>query len=140
MTNNGNDSPSVPKWDTAKKYQRFIEDQRIAESMGVIDKSAVAVYLEKYYEKHPKDNSYVGILARYTGMSKENVIAVLDAIDAMEFLAEYNPDGYSPYSYIAEENDDIKVTIENNLVFLGVDIQEKSIVSTDRKYIRNFAC
>lgn len=140
VTNNGNDSPSVPKWNTAKKYQRFIEDQRMAESMGIIDKSAVAVYLEKYYEKHPKDNSYEGILARYTGMSKENVIAVLDAIDAMKFLAEYNPDGYAPYSYIAEENDDIKVTIENSSVFLGVDIQEKNIISTDRKYIRNFAC
>lgn len=108
--------------------------------MGLIEKSSVTAYLDEYYEKHPLDNSYEGILARYTGMSKENVIAVLDAIDAMEFLAEYNPDGYAPYSYIAEENDDIKVTIENNSVFLGVDIQEKSIVSTDRKYIRNFAC
>lgn len=49
-------------------------------------------------------------------------------------------DGYAPYNYTAKEDDNIKVTIENNSVFLGVDIQEKNIISTDRKDIRNFAC
>ena len=139
VTNNTAGSISVPDWKVAKGYQRFIEDQRLAESTGLIEKSAVAVYLDKYYEEHPKDNSYEGILARYTGLTKENVIAILDGIEGLEFLANYNPDGYAPYSYMAKDND-IKVTIENNLVFLGVDIQEKSIISTDRKYIRNFAC
>ena len=122
------------------KYQRFIEDQRLAESAGLIEKSAVAVYLDKYYEEHPKDNSYEGILARYTGLTKENVIAILDGIEGLEFLASYNPDGYAPYNYTAKEDNNIKVTIENNSVFLGVDIQEKNIISTDRKDIRNFAC
>lgn len=139
VTNNTAGSISVPDWKVAKGYQRFIEDQRLAESTGLIEKSAVAVYLDKYYEEHPKDNSYEGILARYTGLTKENVIAILDGIEGLEFLANYNPDGYAPYSYMAKDND-IKVTIENNLVFLGVDIQEKSIISTDRKYIRNFVC
>lgn len=49
------------------KYQRFIEDQRLAESAGLIEKSAVAVYLDKYYEEHPKDNSYEGILRAIPG-------------------------------------------------------------------------
>ena len=100
------------------KYQRFIEDQRLAESTGLIEKSAVAVYLDKYYEKNPKDNSYEGILARYTGMTKENVIAVLDAIEGLEFLASYNPDGYAPYSYIAEEGVKVQVSIGGNTTSL----------------------
>ena len=117
----------------------FFAYQCLLENMGLIEKSSVTAYLDKYYEEHPKDNSYEGILARYTGLTKENVIAILDGIEGLEFLANYNPDGYAPYSYMAKDSD-IKVTIENNLVFLGVDIQEKSIISTDRKYIRNFAC
>lgn len=73
-------------------------------------------------------------------MTKENVIAVLDAIDVIKFLAEYNPDGYAPYNYIAEENEEIEVNIENDSISLGIDILDKSIISTDRKFIRNFAC
>ena len=122
------------------KYQLFIEDQRLAESAGLIEKSAVAVYLDKYYEEHPKDNSYEGILARYTGLTKENVIAVLDAIEGLEFLATYNPDGYTPYNYIAEEQEGVQVSIKNNTIFLGIDMQTKTIINTDRKFIRNFAC
>ena len=140
VTNNTAGTASVPSWDTAKKYQRFIEDQRLAESMGLIEKSAVATYLDKYYEKNPKDNSYEGILARYTGMTKENVIAVLDAIEGLEFLATYNPDGYAPYNYIAEEQEGVQVSIKNNTIFLGIDMQTKTIINTDRKFIRNFAC
>lgn len=122
------------------KYQRFIEDQRLAESTGLIEKSAVAVYLDKYYEEHPKDNSYEGILARYTGMTKENVIAVLDAIEGLEFLATYNPDGYAPYNYVAKEQESVQVSIKNNTIYLGIDMQTKTIINTDRKFIRNFAC
>lgn len=140
VTNNTAGTVSVPSWDTAKNYQRFIEDQRLAESMGLIEKSAVATYLDKYYEKNPKDNSYEGILARYTGMTKENVIAVLDAIEGLEFLATYNPDGYAPYNYVAKEQESVQVSIKNNTIYLGIDMQTKTIINTDRKYIRNFAC
>ena len=122
------------------KYQRFIEDQRLAESTGLIEKSAVAVYLDTYSEEHPKDNSYEGILARYTGMTKENVIAVLDAIEGLEFLATYNPDGYAPYNYVAKEQESVQVSIKNNTIYLGIDMQTKTIINTDRKFIRNFAC
>ena len=37
------------------KYQRFIEDQRLLENMGLIEKSSVTAFLEDYYEKHPLD-------------------------------------------------------------------------------------
>ena len=122
------------------KYQRFIEDQRLAESAGLIEKSAVAVYLDKYYEEHPKDNSYEGILARYTGLTKENVIAILDGIEGLEFLATYHPDGYAPYNYVAKEQESVQVSIKNNTIYLGIDMQTKTIINTDRKFIRNFAC
>ena len=139
VTNNTAGTISVPDWETAKKYQRFIEDQRLAESAGLIEKSAVAIYLDDYYKEHPKDNSYEGILARYTGMTKENVIAVLDAIEHLEFLASYEPNGYAPYHYIIED-DSIVLVIRNDALNINKDVLGKRSINTDKKLIRNFAC
>ena len=84
-------APSSPNWDEVKYYQRFVEDQRLAENMGLVEESAVTAFLNEYYEEHPRDNSYEGILARKTGMTKDAVIAVLDELDYITFLAEYDP-------------------------------------------------
>ena len=85
------DADLSPSWSKAKWYQRFIEDQSLAESMGLIEKSAVTAYLEDYYKEHPLDNSYEGILARYSGMTKDNVIALLDYIEYADYIAHYDP-------------------------------------------------
>lgn len=83
-------------WKESKEYQRFIEDQRIAENMGLVEKSAVTAFLEDHYAKYPLDNSYEGILARQTGLTKDEVIAVLDEMEQLEFLANYDPTNYYP--------------------------------------------
>ncbi|MBQ3436876.1 hypothetical protein IJG26_02925 [Candidatus Saccharibacteria bacterium] len=80
-----------PTWDEAKEYQRFIEDQSLMESMGIIEESAVTAFLDEYYEENPLDNSYEGILARYSGLSKEDVVALLDFFEYADYLADYNP-------------------------------------------------
>lgn len=91
----GNDGSGIgtaaPDWDKAKEYQRFIEDQSLMESMGMITESAVVAFLDDYYEKNPLDNSYEGILARYSGLEKEDVMALLDVIDYYNYIANYNP-------------------------------------------------
>ena len=88
----GNDvnAASSPNWNKAKYYQRFVEDQSLAESMGLIEKSAVTAYLEDYYKEHPLDNSREGILARYSGLDKETVVALLDVIEYYNFVANYD--------------------------------------------------
>ncbi len=78
-------------WDESKQYQRFIEDQALMESMGMIEESAVTGFLNKYEETHPIDNSYEGILARYSGLEKEDVVALLDIIEYGNYLANYDP-------------------------------------------------
>lgn len=83
-------SLNAPDWETAKNYQRFIEDQSLAESMGLIEKSAVSAFLDEYYEQNPLDNSYEGVLARYSGLDKETVVAVLDIIDYGNYIASYD--------------------------------------------------
>jgi len=92
-----------PNWDEAKYYQRFIEDQALAESMGLVDKSAVTAYLEKYYEENPIDDSYEGMLARYSGMDKETVTDLLDVIAYYNYVAEYNP--AERYAFAEEDLD-----------------------------------
>ena len=56
----------------------------------------VTAFLDGYYEKHPLDNSYEGILARRSGLTKDTVIALLDYADQIIFLANYDPTNYYP--------------------------------------------
>ena len=79
-------------WCENQIHQRFIEDQRFLENTGNVSDNAVATYLEGYYEKHPLDNSFEGILARYSGMTKDDVIATLDLIDGLNYIANYHPE------------------------------------------------
>lgn len=88
---NGVTGIATPSWDKAKYYQRFIEDQSLMESMGIIEKSAVTAYIEEYQEDYPLDNSYEGVLARYSGVSKEDVVAFLEDLEYYTYLANYNP-------------------------------------------------
>lgn len=94
------------------KCQRFIENQRLAENMGLIEKSSVTAFLEDYYEKHPLDNSFEGVLARKSGLTKEKVIATIDTINYLTFIVDYEPDGYYPLNYQKPEAE--KIQIENN--------------------------
>ncbi len=91
VAGNTTTSPVTPDWEDAKNYQRFIEDQQLAESMGLVEKSAVTAFLEEYEKENPVDNSYEGILARYSGLTKENVIALLDIMDYSNYIANYDP-------------------------------------------------
>ena len=74
----------------------FFAYQRLLENMGLIEKSSVTAYLEEYYEKHPLDNSYEGVLARRSGLTKENVIVLLNYAENLVFLANYNSANYNP--------------------------------------------
>ena len=75
-------------------YQRFIEDQRFLVSTGTdkVTVDAATVALTEYYKEHPLDQSYEGILARYSGMSKDDVIATLDLIEGLNYIANYHPE------------------------------------------------
>lgn len=74
-----------------KYYQRFIEDQRLFENNGLISKSSVTVALEKYYDENPLDNSPEGVLARYSGMTKDDVETTIAFINAVAYIANYDP-------------------------------------------------
>ena len=77
-------------------YQRYVEDQRLYENMGVIEKSSVQIALDDYYKEHPLDTSETGIIARYSGLTKDQVQLAFDFIDYYNYLAKYNPSELYP--------------------------------------------
>jgi|GEM_PF-4018808 len=79
-----------------KYYQRYTEDQRWLANSGLIDQSSVEKLISAYYDQNPLDNSYEGILARMSGMTKDDVIATLDLIDYVNFVAQYDPTDLYP--------------------------------------------
>ena len=131
------DAKESVSWETAKHYQRFIEDQRLAEAEGIIEQSAVTKALAEYYEEHPLDNSMEGILARYTGMKKEKVIAMLDFMKVAIFMSEYEPEGLYPYPKQPEEEKTI--SIENKYHIIDNDMKLQYDTIFDNKRYRNFA-
>ena len=133
------ESGAAPNWEKAKDYQRFIEDQSLMESMGIVKESAVTAFLNDYYEENPLDNSYEGILARYSGMTKEDVIALLDIIDYYEYIANYDAsERYAFGAPVVEEEpkalkfsdetaaDNVYVILSNDIVF--ADVRNRSFV------------
>ena len=89
-------------------YQRFIEDQRyiISASSGKdsdpVTIDPVSVALNDYYAEHPLDQSFEGILARYSGMTKDDVIATLELIDGLNYIANYHPEERADFLAVAD--------------------------------------
>ena len=128
----GNES-GVLSWEKEGKYfERFVEDQRLAENMGLVEKSSVTAFLEDYYEKHPLDNSLEGILARKTGLTKENVIATVDTINYLTFIADYNPDGFYPLNYQTPEEDEVHIEDKGYVDYENY-ISQSEIINIDTK-------
>lgn len=122
----------VPEWKMAQLYQRFIEDQSLAESMGLIEESAVSKLVRDYEQEHPIDNSYVGRLARAAGMTKdvaEDTLAVLAYYDE---VGKYDPSeryGFFEKEMRVEELE--KKNFESEQVLAGERPAEEKIVYRD---------
>lgn len=114
---------STPNWSETKDYQRFIEDQRLAEAEGIIEKSAVTEFLAEYYEKNPIDTSYEGLLARYSGLTKEKVEDTLATLEVIQWIAEYDPTDYAPYHKSEDklkEDKNTEIQFEENSIVASV--------------------
>lgn len=83
-------------WEENKWYQAYVELLEWMESARLINVSSTYDSIARYYDDNPLDNSYEGIIARYSGMSKDRVVAVLDLFQYVAFLADYNPKNLYP--------------------------------------------
>ncbi len=85
-------------WNEIKWYQAFVELLGWMESNGMVsaNTSTVNQAIAQYYKENPLDNSYEGIIARYSGKKKEQVIAVFNLMQYVAFLAKYDPSNLYP--------------------------------------------
>ncbi len=90
------DSSVNPDWEKNKWYQRYVEDQTLMEASGIIEESQVTAFVNKYYEQNPIDDSLEGIIARYSGMSKEEAEDVVAIAEYIDFIAKYDASGLYP--------------------------------------------
>ena len=74
-----------------KNYSMYNLDQRVLNEMGVIDTNSTVSFLEKYYKDNPLDESFEGRIARFSGMTKEEVSDTLALIEYYEYIANYDP-------------------------------------------------
>ena len=92
-------SAENPHWDSEiKYYQHWVAENRILDQMQYFNNpelgtgpNPVTAYREQYYTKYPLDDSRAGILARISGLTKEDSETVLAIIDYQNFLANYDP-------------------------------------------------
>ena len=124
------DASTNTNWETNKVYQRYVEDQRIMESMSD-QQSTVSLFLDKYYEEHPLDNSYEGILARFTGQTKEDVTLALMYMDYEKYVAQYDPtDRYVFMDGFMEEEEPVFFEFEEQPT---VALQQHEITYADTR-------
>ena len=120
-----------PKWDKAKYYQLFVGDQSLAESMGIIEKSAVTVAMEEYYEENPLDESYEGQLARWSGLDKETVSDALDVIAYYNYINNYDASERYAFGAPVVDEGEKDLNFENEYVMDGMTVALEGVVYTD---------
>lgn len=100
------------KWEEKKALydnaEAYIELDTVYTQLGLIDHSAVAEFLDDYYEKNPLDQSYEGTLARFSGLTKEEVVSTLAYMDYVEETAKYQP--AERYAFGSSDSKPILVT------------------------------
>lgn len=115
--------------DEYKYYSRYSEDQRLMEAAGIIEESQVAKFLDKYYEENPIDDSYEGIIARYSGLSKDTVEETLALVEYADFIANYDPTTYGPERY---QSPDDNIQFESSEVIASEEyIMNRYIIYDD---------
>ncbi len=90
-----NDEPMY-FWDEMRLYQSYSELLEWMESAGIINTSGVAKTAQVYYDENPLDNSYEGIIARYSGMKKDQVVAIFDLMQYVAWLKNYDATALYP--------------------------------------------
>ena len=97
-------------------FSAYNLDQRVLYDMGVTETNSTVAFLEDYYEKNPLDNSFEGKIARFSGMSKEEVSDTLAVIDYFQYISEYDPSERYAFGSPAVEMDNVLLFDNNNAV------------------------
>lgn len=114
-------------------YQQYMEWQDLLETTGVLGISGITTAMTDYYTENPLDQSYEGRIARFAGLSKDEVVEIIALLNYVEWLAEYDPSDLGPMPVQKNETD---LQYENTEVIAAEDgaiVAEKWRAGTRRK-------
>lgn len=111
--------------------ERYMLDQELGVAMGVYEKNQAVAYMEDYRKEHPLDNSMLGFIARRTGQTKEQARAVLAQMNALIFIANYEPEGLGPLFYVEPKVELSIESTENFMYVIGI-VRNNALIS-DKK-------
>ena len=114
-----------------KYYQRFIENERLLENMDPDYTSSVTKLGMEYYEANPVDDSFEGQLARFSGMSKEDVVDTLALLDYYNYVAQYDAGERYAFGGPVVDWEDNGAMFDNENVLAGAYILTNDIVYAD---------
>ena len=117
------------------KYSAYIALTEWMSASDLISRSSNSLAIARYYKNNPLDNSYEGIIARYSGQKKETVIAFLDLLNYADFLANYDPTDLYPLTpesetVITYDNPEIIATTEpaiNNQEIIFDELRNRTV-------------
>ncbi len=74
------------------QFKMFTSDKTAYNNVELFEGGAnpVLAFLDQYYEENPVDNSFEGYLARATGFTSSDIVAILEYLDTSGRLAYYN--------------------------------------------------
>lgn len=109
-----------------KYYQRYVENERLLENMYLGYESPVSRTFAAYHAENPIDDSFEGTLARFSGMTVEQVDTTLALIDYYDYVANYDPSERYAFGAPVVEADDT-IFYESN-----TQIAEEHIILANR--------
>ena len=131
-------STEIGSWDgEIKYYESFVQSMHQAVVEGYIEENPVETYISQYYEKHPIDTSYEGTIARFSGMTKDQVSATLAFINVANFIAEYEPRSLYPTPQNSDDDALNPSPATRDVVFETYVASVSSIRLNSRKYLSN---
>lgn len=121
-----------PHFDELLYAQHFAEDQRIATQIELDETrredgtvtSPILAFKEAWYEVNPIDTSEAGLIARYSGITKDDAEDIIALVDYYNYLANYHPPEEEKVEYKLE----LKQGIKNDFVATILNIIEFSDV------------
>lgn len=125
------------KWENMNKwFARYNENERLLESIDPDYQSPATKLANQYYEENPLDQSFEGTLARFSGMTKEDVSDTLALIDYYRFLNEYEPE--ERYAFGPEDENGKEIYFESDRRFAQIyGLQAVAVAYADLRN-RNF--
>ncbi len=108
-------------------YQAFAEYVREAENMQITKNNSIVAYYMDKYEKNPLDNSPEGLLARYSGLSKDDVEVAIGFIYGMNYIANYDPSTRLAFG-VEEKTPELPKTEKGIL-------EDETVLALEPKYI-----